>query len=545
MFSPSGRTLLFWLSSLIVLGVALLSPTREGVAAPALSPPGPDRFTSITVRYTAYTWYMATYKHNEIVCTIVVDYEGFPALEDVDIDCGDKLTEEWVKQPPCLEPERPHRCEGYYIFLAKTEEKEKEVAIELPPPTVWVDVADCSPVASLATNVCEYLPKLLLKAEEPLPEHRILRIEGLLAGQPFSCEGDTCLVNLAPTPPRGVVLEFWAYSSYGDSSPKFRAQVRVTDADFGNPDAPAWFVDVRSSQWVGVPTASCSDVWQIFPPPGGPPQWLSTPARPEDLASTVSYHYLAANLIRRGAVDVSGCPDGGLLPDRRTPSACGLNAAQQAVIDWQNRFDALILQVAQETGVPAQLLKNLFARESQFWPGEVSPAGDTGLGQLTPNGADTTLLWNSSFYRIFCPFVLSADTCATPYMHLDAELQELLRHALVRSVDASCADCPLGIDIERANYSVTVFAHTLMANCHQAAQVVWNYSGKKMPGDLDISYEDMWKFTLVNYNAGGGCLADAFQQAFSQGERLTWENVSRYLAPACRGAIRYVNDISR
>jgi len=488
---------------------------------------------------------MATYKHNKIVCTIVVDYEGIPKLKDVYIDCGDKLTEEWISQPPCLNVQRPNQCQGYYIFLAKVEEKEKEVAVELPAPTVWIDVTDCSPVASLATNVCEYIPKLVLRAEEPLPEHRILSIEGRLDGQPFSCPSETCLLELKPTPPKGVPLEFWAYSSFGDSSPKFTARVRVTDADFGNPDAPTWFVDVRSHQWIGVPTASCADVWQIFPPVGGPPQWLSTPSHPSGLASNISYNYLAANLIRRGVVDVSACPDGGLLPDRRSPSACGLNAAQQAVTDWQNRFDELIWQVAQKTGVPAQLLKNLFARESQFWPAQVSPAGDTGLGQLTPDGADTTLLWNPSFYQAFCPLILSAETCATPYIHLEPETQELLRHALVRSVDASCADCPLGIDIDRANYSVTVFAHTLMANCHQAAQVIWNYSGKKMPEEINISYEDMWKFTLINYNAGTGCLADAFQQAFRKGERLTWENVSRYLAPACRGAIPYVNDLSR
>jgi hypothetical protein len=92
---------------------------------------------------------------------------------------------------------------------------------------------------------------------------------------------------------------------------------------------------------------------------------------------------------------------------------------------------------------------------------------------------------------------------------------------------------------------VTVFAHTLMANCQQASQVVWNYSDKKMPGQLDISYEDMWKFTLVNYNAGGGCLAEALQQSYSSGEDLTWENVSPHLAPACRAAIGYVGDISQ
>jgi hypothetical protein len=38
-------------------------------------------------------------------------------------------------------------------------------------------------------------------------------------------------------------------------------------------------------------------------------------------------------------------------------------------LEWQNQFDERIMEVALETGVPAQLMKNLFAKESQFWPG--------------------------------------------------------------------------------------------------------------------------------------------------------------------------------
>jgi hypothetical protein len=82
------------------------------------------------------------------------------------------------------------------------------------------------------------------------------------------------------------------------------------------------------------------------------------------------------------------------------------------VIGWQNRFDNLILEVAQETGVPAQMLKKLFARESQFWPALFRQDSDIGLGQLTEDGADTTLLWNASFFEQFCPLVLSPRNAA-------------------------------------------------------------------------------------------------------------------------------------
>lgn len=540
----SRWTPLFRLISLVVVCAALLSATSAGFAA-AAPPPGPDRFKVVLVQYTSYEWYMATFKENDIVCKIVVDYEGIPTIEDVYIDCGEELTDKWVAQHPCENEKKSHECEGYYIFPTGGYPTEKEVAVELPAPSVWLDVTDCLAVSSLSTSVCEYIPKLAFTAQEPLPEHSITRVEGRLNGQSFSCEGETCILELEPTDEEGVLLEFWAYSTYGDSSKKFTAQVRVTQANFGNPDTPSWFVDVRSSQWKGVENASCADTWQVFPPVGGPPAWLSTPNHVSGLSSNIPYNYLAANLIRQGAVDVSACLDGGLLPDGRSASACGLNASHDAVNAWQNRFDSLILEVAQETGVPAQMLKNLFARESQFWPGAVLLGGDTGLGQITDQGADTTLLWNPTFYNSFCPLVLSGEACGAGYLNLKQEEQELLRYALVNSVNAQCADCPLGIDLERADYSVTVFAHTLMANCQQASQVVWNYSGKQMPGQLDITYEDMWKFTLVNYNAGGGCLADAIQQSYTSGEDLTWENVSPKLAPACRAAFGYVEDISR
>jgi hypothetical protein len=66
-----------------------------------------------------------------------------------------------------------------------------------------------------------------------------------------------------------------------------------------------------------------------------------------------------------------------------------------------------------------------------------------------------------------------------------------------------------------------------------------------IPGE-SASYEDLWKFTLVNYNAGPGCLGDALEVAAGDNNdlALTWENVASHLAPACQGAINYVNEIS-
>ena len=83
---------------------------------------------------------------------------------------------------------------------------------------------------------------------------------------------------------------------------------------------------------------------------------------------------------------------------------------------------------------------------------------------------------------------------------------------------------------------------SLRANCSQAGRVVSNVTGQ-IPG-LVSSYVDLWKFTLVNYNAGPGCLWEAMSASQKAGERITWENVSARLDPVCQAAISYVDVIS-
>jgi hypothetical protein len=84
----------------------------------------------------------------------------------------------------------------------------------------------------------------------------------------------------------------------------------------------------------------------------------------------------------------------------------------------------------------------------------------------------------------------------------------------------------------------------MLANCEQAGQLVENVTAGAPAGN-SASYEDLWRFTLVNYNAGPGCLGNALDAAASQQLELTWENIAPLLEPACRGAIEYVNLISR
>ena len=522
---------------LILAGIASVA-SSNGLAAPAFAPPGPDRFSVVTVDYTKYSWWLRRWGEDDVECKIKVDHEGLPTPGDIYVDCGEEIYEKWIAQPACLEA-NTDRCKGFFLVLVDSEPAQKDIATKLPPPTIQVTLENCSPVFTSSTNICEFEPVLVLTGLEPLPDHTIIGIEGLYGDQPFTC-GAVCRLQLPITGEQGIPLQFWAYSSYGDGSEVFNALVRVALADEGNPDRTFWYVDVLSSQWVGVPIASCVQAWDVLPPVGGPPEWISTPTESEKLGTDVPYNYLAAQLIRAGMVDVSLCPDGGLLPDGGA-SACGMEAARGAVTQWQNQFDAVILTVAKDSGVPAHLLKNIFAVESQFWPG-ASLKTDIGLGQLTELGADTTLLWNPPFFHQFCPLVMDSAECSGGYLHLDEEQQKYVRLALIDAVNANCEECPLGIDLDRANFSIGIFAHTLLANCEQAGQLVENITGSAAGNSA--TYEDLWKFTLVNYNAGPGCLGNALDVTVGRDQPLNWENLSLNLEPACQGSIEYVNQIS-
>jgi hypothetical protein len=533
------RLLPLTLGLLLALAGSAFASFSRGAAAPRYEPPGPDRYSVTTVDYTKYTWWMVDWGKTEPECTIEIDHEGMPTPGDVYMDCGEDLYKIWLEQKPCSEADVT-ACEGVYVVFIDSEPAQKEISTKLPPPVVQVTLENCDPVYTSSTSICEFDPILVLTGVEPVPGYEIIGIEGLYDGQPFNC-GAVCRLKLPVTGDEGRTIQFWAYSSYGDSSDVFSALVRVAETNEGDPDRSFWYVDVLSSQWVGVPVASCVQTWEVLPPVGGPPDWLSTPTQSEQLGTQIPYNYLAANLIKSKVVDASFCEDNGLLPDGGANN-CGMEAARTAVTDWQNQFDSLILNVAKESGVPAHLLKNLFAKESQFWPG-IGAKDDVGLGQLTEHGADTTLLWNPPFFYQFCPLVMDSSECAKGYLHLDEKQQVYVRQALIAAVNATCENCPLGIDVERANFSISVFAHTLLANCEQAGQLVENVSGGT--AGSAATYEDLWKFSLANYNAGPGCLGDALQVTKDEKQTLTWENVSTHLTPVCVGAVSYVNDISQ
>jgi hypothetical protein len=518
---------------LVILAALSAFGTRRSFAADD-QPPGPDRFKIVIQTFTRYEWWLTGWADNQVACTIKVDHDGLPTGGEINAVCGKTIYNKWIATKPCS---TDGICSGYYLLMAGTEPAQREVGVPLPPPVVWVTLKGCDPYRS--TNRCSSLPTLILTGEEPLVGEHITSLAVILDGKAFTCDA-VCQVDLAPTDENGISLDFWGNSSYGDSSELFTAQVRVVASD--DTENHGWFVDVLSTQWRGQDLAGCSMIWNAFPPVGGVPDWLYTPGSGQDLATNIPYEYLAAKLITNGVADASTCDDGGLLQNGLA-STCGLVSSRTAVNDWQNRFDNLIFNSAVDTGVPAQLLKNTFARESQFWPGMlINGQPEVGLGQMTDNGADTTLLWNQPFFEQFCPSVLDNATCQVNYPLLAAGKQLTLRKSLIKAVDATCPDCEMGVDLDRAENSIGIFAESMLANCTQAGRIVHNVYGGN--AGASASYEDLWRFTLVNYNGGPGCLTLAINDTRRRNEKLNWANLSSHLTPACQGALTYVTQVS-
>ena len=521
----------------LVIWILLGALAREGEKAAAQAP---VRRTTIIVPYTEYEWWLIVWDSNEIVCRIVVDQAGLPTGDEVLKFCGNELFQAWQATQPCNEPV-PALCEGLYLHFLSSQEKEREVVVDLPPPVVWVDLAGCTPLPP--ENRCQTLPSLVLTGVEPLPNEHITAIRGFYDANPFSCDTMTCTLPLHASPLEGSTIEFWAESSFGDMSERYTAQVRIIDTGVTQaPGGGGWYVDVISTQWRGAPLEGCARTWQAFPPIGGPPTWLSTPDQNALLASDRPYYYLAGRLISQGQVDASSCVTGGLLPNGYA-DACGLDVARPLVEAWQNQFDARIIEIAQETGVPGQLMKNLFAQESQFWPGVFRVPYEFGLGQITDKGADAILLWNSEFFDQFCSMVLSQDACDAGYLHLEPENQAILRGALALTAKADCPGCAAGVDLNNTNFSVSLFARTLQANCAQVGRIVTTATGH-VPGTL-ATYEDLWRFTVANYHAGPGCVSYAIHTAWQSGGVLNWEQVSTRFTEACKGVVPYVDKITR
>ena len=236
----------------------------------------------VLVSYTRYKWWLIRWVDNLILCTVYADQEGLPTGDNIFDSCGKDIYETWKETAPCTRDAKD--CAGVYLHLISQEPAERTIIIEYPPPIVEVELVNCPRITG--DNLCDRLPGLQISAQEPIPGEEITAVRGFYNGKPFYCPGSACEVPLTPTPIQGITIDFFVESSFGDVSETFKAFARVVDSGTSaDPNRRGWYVDILSDQWAGRPAPTCAQIWDTFPPIGEPPDWLSTPAVPELLAT--------------------------------------------------------------------------------------------------------------------------------------------------------------------------------------------------------------------------------------------------------------------
>ena len=386
-------------------------------------------------------------------------------------------------------------------------------------------------------------PFVILSAFSSLPTQVSIVIRGFVNTQEFICTASPCAINLQTN----SRLVFAAYSETGESSETVIASVTVTQTDNG------YFVSIDTVSQFRTFNNSCGIAWGVFDELNV--AWDEFVQFPYQLHTKKTLHNLATQLILNGIVDASDCTVGGLSLGLNWPTACGLERATTAMIEWQNQFDEHIWLASSDHGIPPKILKTLIEVETQFWPGNSRVFLDEyGLGQVNQLGVDVLLRRDPTLYQQVCPSVLS--DCQRPYLSLDPAQQAMIRGAVVRLMDVTCAECEYGFDLNKAKESIAFIAMLLRANCQQVDFIINNVdlpdpdadaatataavATISAGGDIDTtSYEDLWRFTILSYHSGLSCFQDALIATRKANRSLIWENVAERLN--CRGGEDYVN----
>jgi hypothetical protein len=362
-------------------------------------------------------------------------------------------------------------------------------------------------------------PYVILTAYQAYPGAAdALSIRGTSQNKSFECPSSPCELEFPVT----GSINFRAYNASGSSSDEVQANIQVTAMASGG-----YAISIVTLGKFVFFSDSCSNIWQNAE--SIPPSWARFPQDPAYLNTEKSLHYLASRLLSSGVVNAKECPGGGY--DYNAPNACGLAKARDEMTNWQNQYDLNIWLAGRDEHIPPILLKTLIEVESQFWPTTQRLFLDEiGLGQINQLGIDVLMRTNPDLYYKVCSSALYK--CDQPYVSLSSLDRGLIRGAFVQSLDAACSTCLYGVDLSRAAQSISTIAKVLYANCVQTKSIL-------SLNQVSANYEDSWKFTLVSYHSGFGCLQSAIQKSAVSGTELSWDTVSKNLS--CTGGIDYVD----
>ena len=300
---------------------------------------GSDR-RAVSVEYGwVHVWELKAWKDNKVLCEIYLLDEETPTNEDIETYCGSETYEKWLTSPPCtsfLSTGRTSGCSGSYLKYMGRFNQEYEVKTILPGPEVYFRLMGCS-----YSTWCDTKPSFTVYGNEPLEEYSINQLHILIGDRHFVCQKEGgCNFQLPLTSNKGVWMEYWSVSSYGDESPHETVHLRNLYRDV---DSGEYLVDIIDAEYMTNFTAI---TWDTFPTLSHPYELLYSPRTPfSRLATDHKLFYLAGKLIHTGEAVASGCVDSGLLSNGNANS-CGERAAHADVVEWQNQYDLKIIQAA-------------------------------------------------------------------------------------------------------------------------------------------------------------------------------------------------------
>jgi hypothetical protein len=162
---------------------------------------------------------------------------------------------------------------------------------------------------------------------------------------------------------------------------------------------------------------------------------------------------------------------------------------------WQNQLDPAIYQAGQTIKVPPKLLKAMFAQETQFWPlnDPVSPSrGETGLGQLTDDGADLVLHYSPDLFKQWCHVAIDKSFCWAGYDLLSPDQRQMVRDVLRAALNITGTPRQA---MQEAQGQVETWAMVLKTYYCAAGEVV-----------RAVGTAPSWEYALAAYHAGPECV---------------------------------------
>jgi len=461
---------------------------------------GGPRTRETEITKTAYIWVTGGWGFE--TCRILKgEIDDIPGMDDIHAFC-DKNTIELIESG------------AIYLYYLGAYEYQDTITEELP---------------AIIVRTHYKTDTVMVTAWDELQDQSIIRIEATINGSPAVCDSVTATQEIPaglacsfPVYQRPANISIIAYSSYGDHSKKYQLRIanRVSnDPNFIHSDNKQDTVIgdtayTKYSIYHDLPLA-----WGAIPGPDIPP-WL---AATEDLYTSQYLYYLAGQLLVNRLETAQNCNNNGVHDGYATP--CGVLAAFPTVLVYQNQYNDQINAAAAAWGISNAVIKRVIAVESQFYPTALGTAGETGLYQMTREGADTILRWDWITYNDLC-YIYFGDCTDKPYDNLAAWQRDLLINHILND--------PNNIDY---------LAAALLANGYQVKRLLSNVLGIETPGDY-FTYTELWRITIGNYHTGATITAAALDQLSQLDQSINWDNYAAALDRVSPGGLSYIHMVT-